>query len=118
MNAEGVLYLYDAATRCHPFLSTGKARAIAFSSPSPENTADLVKHRYVSVHMPTWSEEELLSVSKLDQYANIDAETVHSLFHMFGGIARYVLEVDEAQRKSYIATLRTKISRCTVAIDN
>ena len=118
LNTEGVLYLYDAATRCHPFLPTGKARVIAFSCPSRKNTADLVKLRYVSLHMPTWSEEELLSASKLDQYGSIDAETVHSLFHMFGGIARYVLEVDEAQRKSYIATLRTNVSSCTVSMIN
>ena len=77
---KGVLYLYDAATRCRPSFSSRYARVIAFSSPSRENTDDLVKNEFINLHMPIWSKEELLYASKLDQYINIGEQTVESLF--------------------------------------
>ena len=89
---------------------------IAFSSPTRENTADLIKNRFISLHMPTRSKEELLHASKLDQYTSIDAQTVDSLFDKFGGIARYVLEVDEQRRRSDLKKLEAKIARCDMKI--
>ena len=117
LQQEGMLHLYDAATRHRPAVSYGQARLIAFSSPSRENISDFVKRGLNSLCMPTWSKEELLHASKLDQYKRyIDEPTVESLFDMFGGIARYVLEVNEQQRRANCETLDAKISLCSMQV--
>ena len=88
-----VLYLYDAGTRKYALLPVQASRLIAFSSPSSENTSELIKLRLVSLHMPMWSLDELLHASKLDHYRGRITDTlVADLFDNFGGIARYVLE--------------------------
>ena len=62
------LYLYDAGTRRDALRSVQASRLIAFSSPSSENTSELIKLCLVSLHMPTWNLDELLHASKIDHY--------------------------------------------------
>ena len=80
------LYLYDAGMRKCALLPVQASRLIAFSSPCSENTSELIKLRLVSLHMPTWSLDELLHASKIDHYRGQITDTlVEDLFDKFGG---------------------------------
>ena len=115
LNSSDTLYLYDAGTRKYSGISPEASRLIAFSSPSPENTSELRKLGLVSLHMPTWSMEELLLASKLDQYRGRITDTlINDLYEKFGGIARYVLEVVPARRDENSRMLESKIHNCSL----
>ena len=50
----------------------------------------------ISLNMPTWEKAELLSTSKLEMYeSRITESDIDALYEKFGGIARYILEVDK-----------------------
>ena len=86
-----------------------------FSSPSPENTNELRNLRLVSMHMPTWSIDELLLASELDHYRGRITETIiKDLYEKFGGIPRYVLEVEEERREEYMCLLESNIHDCNL----
>ena len=115
LTSSEMLYLYDAGTRKYALQPTQGSRLIAFSSPSHENTRELCKLRLVSLHMPTWSMNELFLASELDHCRGRITDTlVKDLFEKFGGIARYVLEVNPHRRDEYIRMLESKIVCCTL----
>ena len=115
LNLSETLYLYDAATKKNPSISPEASRLIVFSSPSPENTNDLRKLRLVSMHMPTWSIDELLLASELDHYRGRITETIiKDLYEKFGGIPRYVLEVEEERKEEYMCLLESNIHDCNL----
>ena len=115
VNEENVLYLFDAGTRKSSSVCVGKSRLIVFSSPSRENTCEFIKMGLINLYMPTWSKEELLLARKLEQYhVQVTEQHVNDLFEKFGGIVRYVLEVEEQRRVDNYHKLDATISHCTL----
>ncbi len=120
LSCRETLYLYDAGTRKYALQPPQASRLIVFSSPSAENTHELSKLRLVSLHMPTWSLDELMCASKLDHYRGRLTDTlIKELYEKFGGIPRYVLEVEPERRNEYLRLLESSIYFCTLdAIQN
>ena len=108
---EATLHFYDAGTRISERMFILKAQLVVFSSPGNSQFADLRKSNARFFHMPAWSLQELKLASQLDDYNTLKEETIEERFTVFGGSARFVLEVDATTNTENVALLETEIKR-------
>ena len=106
---KATLHFYDAGTRISERMFILKAQLVVFSSPGNSQFADLRKSNARFFHMPAWSLQELKLASQLDDYNTLKEETIEERFTVFGGSARFVLEVDATTNTKNVALLETEI---------
>ena len=109
------LLLYDAGTKSEPQFSNICDRIIVFSSPCESSYRDLLKEGAALLCMPTWSCRELKHcVTSMETYSSLRIPQclVSDRFKKYGGIARFVLEVDEHTERRHSEELEQAISLC------
>lgn len=107
------LLLYDAGTKREPQFSNICNRIIVFSSPCESSYADLLKEGAHTLCMPTWSMKEIEYCREhMKSYSSLKKTTVSKRFMKYGGIARFVLEVDEHIERRHSEELEQAISLC------
>ena len=110
------LLLYDAGTRSDPRYSTICDRIIIFSSPCEASYRDLCKEGALMLCMPTWSWEEIeYCAQSLDSYSSLDMALVRERFEKYGGIARFVLEMNEKVAEQNLTELNKAILSCATS---
>lgn len=111
------LLLYDAAMGREPQYSNICDRIVVFSSPSDTTYRDLTKEGAISLHMPTWTWDEVeYCVRYVESYSSLDVALVRERFQKYGGIARFVFEVNEQTSKWHSDKFRAAVSFCNASM--
>ena len=112
------LLLYDAGMGGEEQYSNICDRIIIFSAPSKTRYRVLTKEGgAVMLLMPTWSWDEMEYCARsVESYSSLSMTLVHERFEKYGGIARFVFEVNEHAAKRHSDEFRVAVSFCSASM--